>query len=96
MKLATIERIDVLRPHPDADRLEIVEVLGYQCVVPKGLHKEGDIIVYIQPDTCLPKDQEWAEEYIRYSPKRVKAVRLRGIFSEGVVVPLKKLGKIID
>lgn len=90
MKLATIEKINVLREHPNADKLEIVEVLGYQCVVPKGLHKEGDIIVYIQPDVVLPNDQEWAEEYIKYSPKRVKAVKLRGIFSEGVVASLSK------
>jgi RNA ligase (TIGR02306 family) len=90
MKLATIEKITVLKEHSNADALEIVEVLGYQAVVPIGLHKEGDIIVYIQPDTVLPKDQEWAEEYIRYSPKRVKAVRLRGEWSEGIVAPLSK------
>lgn len=94
MKLATIEKVENLRPHPNADRLELVNVLGYQCVVPKGLHKEGDIVVYIQTDTVLPKDQEWAEEYIKYSPKRVKAVLLRGVFSEGLVVPLSKWGNI--
>lgn len=96
MILATIEKVKNLRQHPNADRLEICDVLGFQCVVPKGLHNEGDLIVYIQTDTVLPADREWAEEYIRYSPKRVKAVKLRGIFSEGVVVPLEKLGKIIE
>jgi hypothetical protein len=90
MKLATIEKITKLSPHPNAERLELVQVLGYQGVVPIGLHKEGDLVVYIQPDTVLPKDEEWAEEYIRYSPKRVKAVKLRGEWSEGVVMPLKK------
>ena len=92
MKLATIEKITKLSPHPNADKLELVQVLGYQGVVPINLHKEGDIIIYIQPDTVLPKDQEWAEEYIHYSPKRVKAVRLRSEWSEGIVVPLSKWG----
>jgi RNA ligase (TIGR02306 family) len=92
MKLATIEKIDELLPHPNADRLEIVKVLGYQCVVPKDLHKEGDLVVYIQPDTVLPKDREWAEEYVKYSPSRVKAVKLRGEWSEGIVAPLSKWG----
>jgi RNA ligase (TIGR02306 family) len=96
MKLASIEKIDKLLPHPNADRLELVQVLGYQAVVPKGLHKEGDVIVYIQPDTVLPKDQEWAEEYIKYSPKRVKAVRLRGEWSEGVVAPLSKFKETLS
>ena len=94
MKLATIEKITKLSPHPNADKLELVEVLGYQAVVPIGLHKEGDLVVYIQPDTVLPKDQEWAEEYIRYSPKRVKAVRLRGEWSEGVVAPFRKWNNV--
>lgn len=95
MKLATIEKIDELIPHPNADKLEICKVLGFQCVVPKGLHKQGDIVVYIQTDTVLPKDQEWAEEYLKYSPKRTKAVRLRGEWSEGIVAPLSKFGEII-
>lgn len=90
MKLATIEKITKVYPHPNADALELVEVLGYQAVVPIGQHKEGELIVYIQPDTVLPKDQEWAEKYLQYSPKRVKAVKLRGEFSEGIVVPLNK------
>ena len=93
MKLATIEKINKIKKHPNADKLEIVEVLGYQCVVPIGLHKEGDLVVYIQPDTVLPNDQEWAKEYLKYSPKRVKAVKLRGEFSEGVIVPLLKWGE---
>ena len=90
MILATIEKVKNLRPHPNADKLEICDVLGFQCVVPIGLHNEGDIIIYIQTDTVLPAGQEWAEEYIQYSPKRVKAVKLRGVFSEGIVAPLSK------
>lgn len=88
--LATIEKVKNLRPHPNADRLEICNVLGFQCVVPKNLHKENDLVIYIQTDSVLPQDQEWAEEYINYSPKRVKAVKLRNFWSEGVVVPLSK------
>ena len=90
MILATIEKLENLRAHPNADRLEICDILGFQCVVPKGLYNEGDLVVYIQTDTVLPADQEWAEEYIRYSPKRTKAVKLRGEWSEGIVAPLSK------
>jgi hypothetical protein len=51
MKLATLERIETVELHPNADRLEIVHVLGFNCVVPKGLYRKDDIVVYIQPDT---------------------------------------------
>lgn len=86
MKLASIETIKRITEHPNADKLELATILGYQCVVQKGLYKAGDLIVYIKTDTILP-EVEWAETYRKYSPKRVKAVKLRGEWSEGIVVP---------
>ena len=86
MKLATIEKIESVKKHPNADRLDLVTILGYQCVTQKGLYKAGDWVVYIKTDTVLP-DDEWAEGYKKYSPKRVKAVKLRNEWSEGVVLP---------
>ena len=32
MKIATIERITSVRHHPNADRLDLISILGYQCV----------------------------------------------------------------
>jgi RNA ligase (TIGR02306 family) len=60
--------------------------LGYQCVTQKDLYKEGDIIIYIQPDAVLPIEP-WTEGYRVYSPTRIKAVKLRGEWSEGIIVP---------
>lgn len=88
MKLATIEKIENVRKHSNADKLELVDVLGYQCVVPKDTYKEGDLVVFIQPDTVLP-ELEWAKSYKQYAPKRVKAVKLRGEWSEGIIAPLQ-------
>lgn len=90
MKLASIEKIDKIIEHPNADRLEIVKVLGYQCITEKNLHQEGDVIVYIQTDTILP-EEEWAEGFRKYAPKRVKAVKLRGEWSEGIIVRMKSV-----
>ena len=86
-RLATIEKILNVYPHTNADKLECVTVLGYQCIVPKGKYKIGDKIIYIQPDTILP-DSEWAESFKKYAPKRIKAVKLRNEWSEGLVVDL--------
>jgi RNA ligase (TIGR02306 family) len=90
-KIATIERLLSVVPHPNADRLDLVTVLGYQCVTERGLHKAGDLIIYIQPDSVLPEDAEWAETYRKYSPTRIKAVKLRGEFSEGIIVKLDQV-----
>lgn len=91
MKLASVEKIKEVIAHPNADRLDLVKILGYQLVTEKGLYQAGDFVIYIQPDTVLPA-QPWAETYRKYSPKRVKAVRLRGEWSDGIAVPLENVG----
>lgn len=89
-KDATIEIISQVVPHPDADRLDLAFILGFKCVTQKGLYKGGEKIVYIRPDALLPIEP-WTEEYRKYSPKRIKAVKLRGVFSEGIIVPFEIL-----
>lgn len=89
-KDATIEIIDTVEAHPDADRLDLAQIMGYQCVTQKGLYQPGTKIVYIKPDALLPVEL-WTEEYRKYSPKRIKAVKLRGMWSEGIIVPFELL-----
>ena len=86
MKLASIELISEINPHPNADKLELAKVLGYTCIVEKSKYKAGDAVVLIQPDTVLP-DEPWAEVFKKKSG-RVKAIKLRGQFSFGIVMPL--------
>jgi tRNA-binding EMAP/Myf-like protein len=95
-KIASIEKLISVEPHPNADRLDLVKVLGYQCVTERGLHSPGDLIIYIQPDSVLPEDAEWAEGYRKYSPTRIKAVKLRGEFSEGVIFPMKDFLEVMN
>lgn len=87
MRDATIEVIGTVNPHPNADRLDLTNILGFQCVVQKGLYSGGEKIVYIRPDSLLPIEK-WTEDYRKYSPKRIKAVKLRDQWSEGIIVPL--------
>jgi len=93
-KIASIEKIVEVCDHPNADRLDLIKVLGYQCVTQKGLHKTGDTIIYIQPDSILP-EQPWAEGYRVYSPSRIKAVKLRGEYSEGIIVRLEQVAEFL-
>lgn len=89
--------------HPNADRLSIVKVLGYTCIsgkLPDGSHryKAGDRIVYIPSASVLPewllRDMDfWNEEknmggLAGSNGDRVKPLRLRGIYSEGVLYPV--------
>ncbi len=91
MNDATIEIIDSVIKHPNADLLDIVKILGFECITQKDLYKAGDKIIYIRPDSVLPLEVQWAEDYRKYSPKRIKCVKLRKYWSEGIVVPFNIL-----
>lgn len=87
MKLASIELISEINPHPNADKLDLAKVLGYTCIVEKGKYKADDAVVLIQPDTVLP-NEPWAE-FFKKRGSRVKAMKLRGVWSFGIVMPFE-------
>ena len=89
MKIATIENIHSIRKHPNADSLALAKVLGYQVIIGLDSFKEDDKVVFIQPDTLLP-EEPWAEMFRKRS-SRVKACKLRGEWSLGIVMPLYDL-----
>lgn len=84
MKTASIESIVSIKPHPNAERLELATVLGWQCVVKKGEFKPGDQIVFVPIDTILPKEP-WTE--FLGDKLRVRTIKLRGEYSQGIVFP---------
>ena len=94
--MATFEsRIHALRiePHPNADRLELAAVGGFRCVVGKGSFTDGDLAAYIPEGSVCP---DWLiaelglEGKLAGSKKnRVKAVKLRGSLSQGLVYPVR-------
>ena len=88
MKIATVERIRSVRAHPNADRLDLVSVLGYQCVTAKNSFRSNQLIVFIQPDSVLPSDQSWTQPYLKYARPRVRAIKIRDQWSEGLIIAL--------
>lgn len=93
MKLASIEIIKSLKPHSNADRLELAQILGWQSVVQKGIHKEGDKVVFIVIDSIVPKcswSEFLADKNNPDKPIRLKMVKLRGEHSAGIVIPLSE------
>ena len=91
MKLASIEVIKSIKNHSNADSLELAEVLGWQTVVKKGIHKEGDKVVFVTIDTIVPKST-WFDFLVdKKNPDkqiRIKNIKLRGEYSSGLVIPI--------
>lgn len=53
-KLASVQYVHEVAPIEGADRIELVRVLGWQCVAKKGEFKVGDLAVYFEIDSFCP------------------------------------------
>lgn len=110
--MSTTHEVKVIRvgevlPHPNADRLEIVHVGGYQVVIGKGNFKTGDLAIYVQPDSIVPQHSEYSFVWerdgggnLRDIPegaevpekyRRVTVKRLRKVYSEGLLMTVSIL-----
>jgi RNA ligase (TIGR02306 family) len=95
-------KIEVIRvgkkaAHPNADNLEITSVYGkggYPCIFRSGDFKEGDLAVYVPVDALMPADDpRWSFLAPNW---HIKAKKLRGIFSQGLLLPISVLGSTAD
>lgn len=76
-------RVGQVTPHPNADRLETTMVGGYPVCFAKGEYKPGDLAVYVPVDSVVPdNDTRWS---FLDGHTRIKAKRLRGVFSMGLL-----------
>ncbi len=101
-KLASIQRIWKTEPIEGADRIELAFVLGWQCVVNKGVFKPMDLAVYFEIDSFLPVKPEY--EFLRNSSYkntdimgegfRLKTQKFRGQVSQGLLLPISQFPEI--
>lgn len=75
--------------HPNADALMLGRVGSYQVVVQKGLYKDGDEVIFAPEKSVLTGQIKTEFEKYLVGPNhdRVKAVRLRGEISSGIIIP---------
>jgi len=78
-----------IKVHPNADKLEIVTIKGWETVVSKGLYKIGQPVVYFPPDCVLPSTmiEEYKLAFLKDSG-RLKTIKLRGVISQGLILGL--------
>lgn len=85
-----VVRIGACRKHPAADTLWITEVAGNVALFREGQFQEGDLAVAVPldsvVDTTRPVFSFLAPKANREGKARIKAVRLRGVFSTVVLV----------
>jgi RNA ligase (TIGR02306 family) len=79
-----------IEPHPNADSIELAKIGEYRSIVRKGDFKTGDLVVYI-PEQSLVPDEILEPIGLKgklsgLNKNRVKAIKLRGVLSQGIVM----------
>jgi len=88
--MATINEI---RPIEGADNIELAVVGGWNCITQKGVQKVGDVVIIATTDAVIPEslsDEIGVTSYLRKGG-RVRTVKLRGTYSECLIIPDKYL-----
>ena len=109
MYCAYVTTLKELRKHNNADRLQCATVFSNNVIVDLS-YNSGDRVVYFPVDGQL--GQEFAEEnnlvrkkdengnnvggYLDPDKRNIRALKLRGEQSDGLVLPLSVLGKYVD
>lgn len=99
-------KVENVIKHPNADRLEIVTVKGWNTCVSTGSMKKGDLCVYFPPDCVLPiplSDRLNVTKYLSLVKDevgnvlgaRVKVARLRGQQSYGLIMAVEDSGWVV-
>lgn len=94
-----VTTIKEIKSHSNADSLEFAVVYGFEVIVRKGVYKPGDVILFIPVDSVLP---QWLTEKlfgegskIKLNKNRVRQIKIRGQYSQGMVVDLEDVMEII-
>ncbi len=86
--LAHVERISWVKPIEGADNIELIGVLGWNCIAKIGEFEKGDLCVYIEIDSKVP-EKEWSE-FLRAKHFKIKTMKLSkfNVISQGIALPI--------
>lgn len=100
-KLASIQRVKNVVPiyHPADGTLTsldliVFEDIAWQCVAKRDEFAPGDLAVYIEISTVVPEHPVF--EFLRSKKFKVKTVRLCGVLSQGLALPVRELQSFVD
>jgi RNA ligase (TIGR02306 family) len=88
-----VGRIGEVKPIEGADNIELVLVGGWNAITQKGEYQVGDLVVVATTDAVIPQalsDLMGVTNYLRKG-QRVRTVKLRGVYSECLLIPFKYL-----
>jgi RNA ligase (TIGR02306 family) len=92
-----VAKINEVRAIEGADNIELVIAGGWNAITKKGEFKVGDETIIATTDAVIPEtlsEEMGVANYLRKG-QRVRTVKLRGVYSECLIIPMKYLrGKV--
>ena len=90
-----VAKIDEIKEIPGADNIEQAIIGGWNCIIQKGQYAEGGLVVVATTDAIIPQELSDALNVTNYLRKgqRVRTVKLRGVYSECLIIPLSFIPK---
>jgi RNA ligase (TIGR02306 family) len=84
-----VARINEIKEIPGADNIEQGVIGGWNCIIKKGEYKVDDLVAIATTDAVVPQGLSDAMNVTNYLRKgqRVRTVKLRGVYSECLVIP---------
>jgi RNA ligase (TIGR02306 family) len=91
-------------PIKGADVIELVKINGWQCVTKKNEFKIGELGVFLEIDSIPPDEPLFSflwtpknvgsksESFTRPDKFRIRTMKLRGVLSQGLFLPLRAFG----
>ncbi len=97
--MATIKRIDGIEPIPNADTICLYVIGGWRVIDKIDKYKINDLIVMIEIDSFVPnslapfltKPGKFPKEYKGIQGERLKTVKMKGVISQGLLMPLTEV-----
>ena len=88
-----VGRIGEIRPIEGADNIELAIVNGWHAITKKGQYNVEDQVIIATTDAVIPlsiSDEMGVTGYLRKG-QRVRTVKLRGVYSECLILPMDLL-----
>lgn len=100
-KLASVQTVKAIKPIEGADRIEVVQILNWDCVARKGEYRVGDKVIYFEIDSLLPdipafeflKGSSWSQKLNKY---KISTHKFKNQISQGLVISLNEIYEILQ
>ncbi len=95
-QLATIQTIESVITHPNADSLQLAKVLGWTVVIRTEEFLPGQKVIYLEIDSLIPVTATWIPLPLQQriitekitEHYRVKTMKIRREFSQGLCIAI--------